>query len=98
MGGAQNMGGAPGNLTPCARVFADGVLLKDPATTGGTGNVKVAAYDENGTGGDYFAPGSPYLMRSDLDGNGAMGLLDLSNLVAVFFASGSSTSATGYCP
>jgi len=108
-GAAQNAGAAAGNLTPCARVFADGVLIKDIATTGGTGNVKVAAYDENGTGGvslldssawlgDYFASGAPYYVRSDFDGSGALSLLDLSNLLAVYFAAGSFTSATGYCP
>jgi hypothetical protein len=109
MGGAQNTGAAPGNLSPCARVFADGVLIKDAVTTGGTGNVKVAAYDENGVGGvtpldlsawvgDFFAAGAPYLVRSDFDGNGALSPLDLSNQVAVFFAAGSFTGAAGYCP
>lgn len=109
MGGAQNDGGAVGNLSPCARVFADGILLKDPVTTGGTGNVKVAAYDENGTGGltpldlsawtgDFFCPCASYFVRSDFDGNGALSPIDLSNQTAVFFASGSFTGAAGYCP
>jgi hypothetical protein len=109
MGGAQNNGAAPGNLTPCARVFADGVLIKDAVTTGGTGNVRVAAYDENGIGGltpldlsawtgDFFCPCASYFVRSDFDGNGALSPLDLSNQTGVFFASGSFTGAAGYCP
>jgi hypothetical protein len=79
-------------------LYADGVLF---------GQIRVAAFDENGANGvsaadvaafadDLF--GSGYGSRSDFNGDGVLNGLDLSNLTSVLFRGGSTESAVTWCP
>ena len=106
VGAATNPSGAalPRSLTGCARATADDLPL---------GTCTVQAFNEDGsTGlaagvggndlsawkGDFFTAGNPYYGRSDFDCNGAIGGNDLAVLLTVFFAQGSVSGPSGYCP
>jgi len=108
LGAARNLtGAAPGEghhsscggsgPPGCVSIYGDGVLL---------GTAAVAAYDQNGAGGvnptdtslwldDAFR--TIFVTRSDLDFNGVIGPADLSLLLSVLLAGGSTQSAAGFC-
>ncbi len=98
VGGARNLtGGVPGAGFRCARVYADGVLV---------GTLNVGAFDQNGVGGvnpvdvsvwlmDFFT--GTYVGRSDFDCNQTLSPVDLSRLLSVSIAGGSTSSAAAYC-
>jgi len=107
VGGANNAAGnAPGytgtslcstqQTLGCAKVYADGILV---------GVVAVAAYDQNLSGGVNPADISAWLGdafgdfhgRSDFDGDGALTPSDLSRLLQVALAAGSTSSCGAYC-
>jgi hypothetical protein len=98
IGCARNSGASPGATAPTLHVYADGVWLKD---------VRVAALDQNGSGGvsaddlslflaDYFS--GQNFARSDYDGNGVLDGNDMSFWLAAFFAGGSAQSGGPACP
>jgi len=86
--------GSAGAGTPCARVYADGVL---------GGSAAVAIYDLVGCDGLAPADASAWLtelfgglnpLRADYDGNGFVGPADLSRWLDAFFADGSLTNCS----
>lgn len=91
--------GSAGASTPCARVYADGVL---------GGSAAVAIYDLIGCDGLAPADASAWLtdlfggldpLRGDYDGSGALGPADLGLWLNAFFADGSlaNCSSGGRC-
>ena len=98
IGCATNTGASPGSIGPSLDVYADGVFLKV---------VRVAALDQNGSGGvnagdlslflsDYFSGQS--FARSDYNGDGTLGANDLSRWMTAYFAAGSPMSGGTACP
>jgi hypothetical protein len=94
-GASATPGNSPGITTACCTVRADGQVL---------GNLRVAAYDLNTSGGvngadqslllaTLFAGPAGYRCRADFNGNGIVDSADLSKLLSVQFGAGSLTSA-----
>ena len=95
----SSVGGA-GAIAPCARIYADGVLLRSPSVAifDLTGNDGLSPQDLGLWLDDFFSGHAP--AREDYDGDGAVGPGDLSLWLQAYFASGSVTNCgnAGLCP
>lgn len=100
-GAGTNLGASPGAGALACTIYADGVLI---------GHATVVIYDQNGA---VSMPGmevtdmsamlkdlgsGTYFGRSDFDGDGTLGVADLSRMLTVMGTGASSQGNAPYCP